>query len=209
VKTKGLVHQFKVTLKGIEPKVWRRIVVPAGYSFWDLHVAIQDSMGWLDYHLHAFRLRNPETGETDQIGIPDDDAFEDDEPVLPGWEIPMVEYFRQSGDRAEYEYDLGDGWEHEVVLEEISARVPGAKYPICLDGAGARPPEDCGGVPGYEEMLKVLGDPTHEEHESTLRWVGGHYDPAAFDPKKVHFDSPKKRWRIAFEDHDQREGEGG
>ena len=209
MKTKGLAHQFKVTLKEIQPKVWRRIVVPAGYSFWDLHVAIQDSMGWLDYHLHVFRVRNPDTGEPDQIGIPDDDASGDVEPFLPGWEVPMVEYFRQPGDRADYEYDFGDGWEHEVVLEEITVRVPKAKYPICLEGARACPPEDCGGVPGYEEMLKALRDPTHEEHESTLQWVGGPYDPAAFDPEKVRFDSPKKRWRIAFEGHDQWEGEAG
>lgn len=209
MKTKGFAHQLKVTLKGIEPEVWRRIVVPASYSFWDLHVAIQDSMGWLDYHLHAFRLRNSESGEVEQIGIPDDDAFEDAEPFLAGWEVPIADYFREPGARAEYEYDFGDGWEHEVVLEEITVRVPKAKYPICSDGAGACPPEDCGGVPGYEEMLRVLRDPTHEEHETTVQWVGGRYDPAVFDPKKVRFDSPRKRWRIAFEAHDQFEGQAG
>ena len=169
---KTLAHQFKVTLKGIEPTVWRRIVVPATYSFWDLHVAIQDSMGWLDCHLHAFRLRSPESDEAVEIGIPDDDVFEGVEPFLPGWEIPIAAYFGKPGARAEYEYDFGDGWEHEVVLEEITVRAPKVKYPICLDGSGACPPEDCGGVPGYEEMLTALRDPTHEEHESILEWVG-------------------------------------
>jgi len=198
VKTQALTYQFKVILNGIEPEVWRRIVVPASYSFWDLHVAIQDSMGWLDYHLHSFRIPHPDTGRTCPIGIPDDDAFRDDAGFLPGWEIPLAEYFRQPGDRADYEYDFGDGWEHEVILERVSARVPKAKYPACLDGARACPPEDCGGIPGYEQMLKVLHDPTHEEHESMLQWVGGGYDPAEFDPTKVRFDGPKKRWRIAF-----------
>lgn len=198
MKTQGLAHRFKVTLRGIEPEVWRRIAVPAAYSFWDLHVAIQDAMGWRDYHLHVFRVRNPATGRPDQIGIPSDDQIEDEEPPQPGWEVPMAEYFRQPGDRAEYDYDFGDGWEHEVVLEEISVRIPRAKYPICLDGSGACPPEDCGGVSGYEELLRVLRDPTHEEHDNSLRWVGGHYDPAAFDPKRIRFESPKKRWRIAF-----------
>jgi hypothetical protein len=198
VKTQGLTYQFKVRLKGIEPEVWRRIVVPANYNFWDLHVAVQDSMGWLDYHLHAFRVQHPDTGETSQIGIPDDDAFDNEANFLPGWEIPLGAHFRRPGDRADYEYDFGDGWAHEVVLEQVSARLPKTKYPICLDGARACPPEDCGGVPGYEQMLKVLRDPTHEEHDGTLQWVGGGYDPAAFDSKKVRFDSPKKRWRIAF-----------
>ena len=203
MKTKGLALLFRVTLKGIKPRVWRRILVPAGYTFWDLHVAIQDSMGWLDYHLHVFKVREPGSGELDQIGIPDDDPFEDDALVLPGWRIPTTEYFRQPGDRADYEYDFGDGWEHEVLLEAIALRVPRTKYPVCLDGAGACPPEDCGGVHGYEEMLRVLRDPTDEEHESMLVWVGGRYDPKAFDPKKVRFDNPKKRWQIAFEAADE------
>ena len=199
MKTKGLAYQFRIALREIEPEVWRRIVVPARYSFWDLHVAIQDSMGWLDYHLHTFRVRNPVTGDIDQIGIPDDDAFEGDEPWLPGWEIPMTAYFQQPGDRADYDYDFGDGWEHDVVLEQIVSRIPGKKYPICLDGARACPPEDCGGVSGYEDMLQVLRDPSHEEHERMLEWVGGCYDPKKFDPTKVRFESPMKRWRLAFE----------
>lgn len=199
---KDVVYQFKVTLKGIEPEVWRRIVVPAGYSFWDLHVAIQDAMGWLDSHLHAFRVRNPDTAAEGVIGIPGDDGFEDDEVFLPGWRVPIVDYFREPGDRADYEYDFGDGWEHDIVLEQVAARAPKTKYPICLDGARACPPEDCGGVPGYEDMLEVLGDPDHEEHESMLEWVGRRYDPAAFDPKEVRFDDPKKRWRMAFADEE-------
>ncbi|MBM3790946.1 MAG: plasmid pRiA4b ORF-3 family protein, partial [Acidobacteria bacterium] len=177
MKTKDLALQFRVALKGIEPEVWRRIVVPAKYSFWDLHVAIQDAMGWLDSHLHAFRIQNPETGESDQVGIPYD-SFEDDEQFLPGWEVPIVQYFRAPGDRADYEYDFGDGWDHEVVLEEIASRIPRKRYPICLDGARACPPEDCGGVYGYKEMLAVLGDPAHEEHDSMVEWVGGKYNPA-------------------------------
>jgi hypothetical protein len=187
-----------VTLIGIEPEVWRRIVVPGNYSFWDLHVAIQDAMGWLDYHLHAFRIQNPETGDLDQIGIPDD-SFENEARLVAGWEVPIAHYFRERGDRADYEYDFGDGWEHDVVLEEIATRVPRKRYPLCLDGARACPPEDCGGVYGYEALLAALRDPTHDEHESMVEWVGGKYDPAAFSPKKIRFDDPGKRWRNAFQ----------
>lgn len=106
---------------------------------------------------------------------------------------------RDGGSVGRNEYDFGDGWEHEVVLEEVTRRVPGRKYPACVEGAGACPPEDSGGVHGYEEMLKVLRDPSHEEHENTVQWVGGRYEPAAFDPKRVRFNNPKRRWKTAFE----------
>ncbi len=196
--TKKLTYHFRVSLKEIEPTIWRRLEVPASYSFWDLHVAIQDAMGWLDYHLHVFRVANPETGRIEEIGIPDKEAFEGDPVSLPGWEIPLAEYFIKPGDRADYEYDFGDGWEHEIVLEKIQPRVPKTKCPRCLEGARACPPEDCGGVGGYESMLEIIFDPSHEEHESTMTWLGGSFDPELFDPKKVKFDNPKKRWNIAF-----------
>jgi hypothetical protein len=195
---KMVVYQFKITLKEIEPVIWRRIVVPATYSFWDLHVAIQDSMGWLDSHLHVFRIDNPRTGKIDGIGIPDDDPFEDELVLLPGWELSIVDYFIQPGDRAGYEYDFGDSWEHEVVLEGILLKGTKTKYPKCTGGARACPPEDCGGVHGYQEMLKIVRNRSHEEHKSTMEWLGGKYDPKTFDPDSIRFDNPKKRWRIAF-----------
>lgn len=196
--TKKQVYQFKVSLKGIEPVIWRQIVVPASYSFWNLHVAIQDSMGWSDCHLHMFRIANPETGVIDEIGIPDDDSFEDDPVCHPGWELPIADYFMEPGDRADYEYDFGDSWNHEVFLEGIILREPKTKYPKCTGGKRACPPEDCGGIGGYEMLLKILRDPSHEEHESMMEWVGGRYDSKAFEPKNVRFDNPRKRWKIAF-----------
>ena len=202
MEKRNLVYQFKITLKAIEPPIWRRVQVPSSYNFWDLHVALQDSMGWLDYHLHAFRILDPRTGEVLEIGIPSDDLFDDERPCLPGWEFPISDYFQAQGNRAEYEYDFGDSWEHEVVLEEIVERVPKSKYPKCIDGARACPPEDCGGLWGYQELLMTIRDPSHEEYESTLEWLGGRYDSETFDPKEVRFDNPKKRWRIAFEDYE-------
>jgi hypothetical protein len=187
------VYQFKIELKEIKPAIWRRIVVPATYSFWDLHVAIQDSMGWLDSHLHVFRIANPNTGNIDEIGIPDDELI-----YQPGWELRIGDYFIQPGDQCEYEYDFGDSWEHEVVLEGVLLKAPRVKYPKCIGGARACPPEDCGGVHGYQEMLKIIRSPSHEEHESMMEWLGGKYDPKAFYADNVHFDSPGKRWRIAF-----------
>jgi hypothetical protein len=194
------VYQFKLVLVGVEPPIWRRIQVPETYSFWDLHVALQDAMGWLDYHLHVFRVAGQGPGEVELVGIPDDDPFEGDKPTLPGWETPITRHFPRPGTSVQYEYDFGDGWEHELTLEAILPRQRGQKFPLCVDGARACPPEDCGGVYGYETLLAVIQDPTHEEYESTFEWLGGRFDPDTFDPKRVQFDDPARRYRIAFEE---------
>ncbi len=191
------VYQFRIALKGIEPPIWRRIQVPESYTFWGLHVAIQDAMGWLDYHLHAFELTNPATGQRDTIGIPDED-WQDVFPTLPGWEIPISTYFTPDMRDADYLYDFGDSWEHTVTLEEVLPRDRSVRYPVCLAGERHCPPEDCGGIYGYEDLLRMLGDPEDEEHESTLRWVGRSFDPERFEPEKVRFAAPGRRWRKAF-----------
>lgn len=145
-----------------------------------------------------FRVPNTDSGKVDEIGIPDDEPWDENRVILPGWEIPLSEYFRKPSDSAEYQYDFGDDWQHEIVLEIIQPRIPKVKYPRCIDGARACPPEDCGGVPGYESLLEIIFDPSHEEHESTMEWLGGKFDPEKFDAKKVKFDNPKKRWNKAF-----------
>lgn len=199
---RNLVYQFKVTLSDILPPVWRRIQVPMQYTFWDLHVALQDSMGWLDYHLHMFRLPEPHKKSVMEIGIPGDEM--DDVVTLPGWEIRIAEYITEPGNVALYEYDFGDGWEHELLLEGILLKEKGVKYPRCIAGARACPPEDCGGVPAYYQLLKTLGNPKHKEYRETIDWLKGHaksyypYRPDEFEPEKVHFDNPKRRWKIAF-----------
>ncbi len=196
-----VVHQFLVVLSGTDPLVWRRIQVPEKYSFWDLHVAIQDAMGWLDYHLHEFRLIDPKEQAVVSIGIPTDDDPED-RPVVPGWQVPLVTFFDQRNWHAPpamYAYDFGDDWQHVLVHEGFESPDPDRKYPHCVAGEGRCPPEDCGGVHGYAELLRVIADPASEEHESMLQWAGGTFDPEAFDPAAVKFDHPKKRWKKAFE----------
>jgi len=194
----NLIFQFKITLKGTEPAIWRRIQVSEAYSFWDLHVAIQDAMGWLDCHLHAFRIRRKQARKATLIGIPDEYGFEEDPEILAGWEIPIAANFHDPGDTADYEYDFGDGWDHEIMLEGILLRQKGQKYPQCSDGAQACPPEDCGGVPGYYRMLEVLSNPDDEEHGEILEWLDGAYDPQKFAPGEIKFDNPTKRWKRAF-----------
>ena len=193
------IYQFKIELDGVTPTIWRRIQVPDTYSFWDLHVAIQDAMGWLDYHLHAFRVQREHVPIPIEIGIPNDEyAVEGDPETHPGWEVPITDFFYEVGNTADYEYDFGDGWRHGILLEGILLREKGQKYPRCIDGACACPPEDCGGIHGYYHVLEVLADPSDEEHESMLEWLGGKYDPQEFAPGKVKFDNPTKRWKRAF-----------
>jgi hypothetical protein len=167
--------------------------VPASYSFWDLHVAIQDAMGWLDYHLHEFRVKKGGGRKQHLIGLP---VEADDRDIQAGWEVPLARHFAKPGDYAEYAYDFGDGWCHEVLREGILLQDRRLKSPVCLDGACACPPEDCGGVFGYERMIEILASPDHEEYEETAHWLRNHeknyfpYRPDSFDPTKIKF---KKR----------------
>jgi hypothetical protein len=193
-------HRFHIELEGIDPPIWRRIRLPSSYSFWDLHVAIQDAMGWLDCHLHLFHVRNPETGELESIGIPDDEPYLDEPLCLPGWDVSIARYFVNEGDTASYEYDFGDDWRHTVVLEGVDPIREGDRPLACLGGERRCPPEDCGGIHGYAEMLEVIADVTHSEHQEMLQWLGGAYDPEVFLASDVKFDEPTERWRQAFRD---------
>jgi len=193
----ALIHRFLVTLGETDPVVWRRIEVPARYSFWDLHVAIQDAMGWLDYHLHEFQVVHPKTRNLERIGIPDDE-FIDEEPCLAGWEVGVSEYVDRHVPPMLYSYDFGDEWRHTVFYEGTWSAEDDATYPRCVAGARRCPPEDCGGTEGFRDFLAAVADRRHPEHAGMLRWVGGSFGPEAFDPATVRFDDPKERWRIAF-----------
>jgi hypothetical protein len=191
------IFQFKITLNEISPTIWRRIQVPGDYSFWDLHVAIQDVMGWLDYHLHEFELKHPDSQTTVRIGIPDED-FDWSRETLAGWVVAIADYFTEANRTAVYTYDFGDSWVHQIELERIDSRSPQKKYPLCIGGERACPPEDVGGVWGYESFLEIIQDPEHEEYEEMLAWVGGEFDPGSFDPNEVRFDDPRERWNMSF-----------
>ena len=193
----GQVYQFKITLKGTKPPIWRRIQVPETYTFWDLHVAIQDAMGWEDYHLHEFELVNPFTGIKTRAGIPDEE-FDLGREILPEWKQKIADWFSMENKSADYTYDFGDGWKHNVKLEKILPRDKNISYPTCLTGKRACPPEDCGGVWGYEDFLRIIKDPTHERHEEMLRWIGKEFDPEHFNLEAVIFDDPAKRRKMVF-----------
>lgn len=191
------VYQFRITLLEITPAIWRRIQVPESYSFWDLHVAIQDAMPWKDCHLHQFEIMNPLNGKNSIIGIPDDEGF-DDFKTLSGWKYKIKKYFTMENRYAHYLYDFGDDWHHSIKLEKILPRFETISYPLCIDGKRACPPEDCGSVPGYYELCRIMKDKNHEEYEEMVTWVGKIYNPEYFNINEVRFDDPDQRFKFAF-----------
>lgn len=189
------VFQFKITLHGTKPPIWRRIQVPETYTFWDLHVATQDAMGWSDYHLHEFEMLDPKTGEIEKIGTPHEDYSDE---LIPESKQKIAEWFSMENRRAGYIYDFGDSWEHIIELEKIIPREKNVNYTKCVKGKGACPPEDCGGVWGYENFLKIIKTPNHEEHKEMLEWIGGEFNPERFVMDEVVFDDPDERRKFAF-----------
>ena len=197
-----LIYEFRVTLLGIEPPIWRTIQVSAAYSFWDLHVAIQDSMGWLDYHLHEFRIKKPRGRKPIEIGIPDGESDHD---PLPGWKVPISDYFNEPGVRATYVYDFGDQWLHEILLEGVRIRSKSVNYPVCIDGERACPPEDCGSIDGYKRLIDAISSPGTTVYREKCEWLKNHaknyfpYRPNHFVPSEVEFWDSSKRLRMLFE----------
>jgi len=172
------VLQLKVTLLGIEPPIWRRIQVPSSISLGNLHSILQVVMGWESDHLHEFLKGTEHFGPVDEE-LGSDDMDDEDvtlvRDVLPRAKSKLV-----------YLYDFGDSWEHEVLLEKSLPLEPDTHYPVCLEGARASPPEDCGGAWGYAELLEIVKNPKHEQHEERLAWLGPEFDPDAFDAAKVN-----------------------
>lgn len=196
-KAGDLVYQFRIELCGIRPSIWRRVQVPQNYNFWDLHVALNDAMGWLDYHMHYFEIKPKYKREIWHVGIPDFNMTEGLKEVFPGWEIAMIAGFNEIGMEARYYYDYGDDWVHKVKFEGILVKEEKVRYPVCIDGERACPPEDSGGPQHYNEYLKVIKDPSHPEYSQFKQRYDKH-DPTSFNKNKIKFDDPYKRWRNAF-----------
>ncbi len=186
------VFQFKITLRDAKPAIWRRIQVPGG-TLDSLHDHLQTAMGWTNSHLHQFHIRDDRYGNSQLLGDGwGDDDYEDSTALTLDTLLPKG----KRKFRFVYEYDFGDGWEHDIEFEGRFPRVPGEKYPLCLDGQRACPPEDVGGVWGYAEYLEALADPDDEQHDDMLEW-NGPFDPDRFDPKQASKAMRKglPRWR--------------
>ncbi|MDR4479233.1 MAG: plasmid pRiA4b ORF-3 family protein [Nitrospira sp.] len=184
----GALLQFKVTLTGIRPPIWRRVLVPEGLPLSGLHDVIQEVMGWTDSHLHDFHWRE------ERFGSPDHDF--DEEGVVDERTVTLKELGLSIKDRLDYVYDFGDGWEHVLMLEQV-LEAEKYKTPVCLKGARSCPPEDCGGAEGYENILNILKDPTHEEYEEWKTWLPEDFDPEQFDLAEVNRALSLKQWMLS------------
>lgn len=168
------VAVLKITLDDVRPTVMRRIVVPANIRLDRLHLVIQAAMGWTNSHLYEFRIGGAGWGEPDPDGGYDG--------PLDAKKGRLSAVLADAGRKTfSYLYDFGDAWSHTVKLEKIAPGIQGESNILLLDADGRCPPEDCGGAPGYENLLEILADPDHEEHEETLTWCGGRFDPARAD----------------------------
>jgi len=170
---KSIIYILKLTLSDISPPIWRRVEVPADITLFRLAAVIVTAMGWSGGHLHQFRIGKK------YYGIPHEDDLSESEDER---EIFLRDILEKQGiKKFIFEYDFGDGWEHVIEFEETTERQKGIKYPRSTAGARCCPPEDCGGPPGYENFLEAIRDPEHSEHESMRQWIGGDFDPEAFD----------------------------
>lgn len=169
-------YQLKITLEGSKPPIWRRMVVPSNTLLPDLHKIIQSTMGWTHSHLHQFIVDGV------FYSLPDDW----DETSVDYRKLKTDKFLKKKGDAIKYEYDFGDSWLHEILLEEILPVEAGKKYPAAIDGSRACPPEDCGGIWGYRRLLEIMENPQHEEFEQMREWLGGDFDPEAFDLESIN-----------------------
>lgn len=207
------IHVLRISLHGSKPPIWRRVAVPSAITLGGLHEVIQIAMGWTDSHLHQFILRDKSLKPTrDEIrrmneadcytdvfinrmrgmrvfvmtSTPFGNPFDLDMEGEDEGGVTLAEVCPAVKSKLIYEYDFGDGWDHRIEVQKIEPAKDGVTYPVCLAGKKACPPEDCGGVYGYYYLLDVLATPDHEEHADMLEWMGGPFDPDAFDIDDVN-----------------------
>ena len=187
----GASYQLQVFIDGSEPLIWRRLLVPGTANLGWLHAVLQVAMGWTNSHLHQFIcgehvFSDPEA----QL-----QEFEDDPPVLDERKVTLAEVLSNTPPGFVYDYDFGDSWDHIVTVEGIvPADASTSTTAVCLAGERACPPEDCGGIGGYEELLKALKNKKHPEHKSMKEWLGRAFDPEFFDLHKTNDSLRKLKW---------------
>jgi hypothetical protein len=169
------LYQLKITLKWSDPAIWRRVVVRADMKLDRLHNAIQIVMPWTNSHMHQFIA-----GRT-YYGKPDREFADMGDEVLNEKKYAVADLAPAAKKKFIYEYDLGDSWEHEIVVEKVLPADANFKHPVCLAGASACPPDDCGGIPGYYNLLETLANPKHPDYAHLKEWIGGEWDAERFD----------------------------
>ncbi|MBI5522559.1 MAG: plasmid pRiA4b ORF-3 family protein [Desulfarculus sp.] len=180
------VFQIKITLKDVKPAIWRRFQVAGDVKFFKLSRIIQMVMGWHGGHLHEFVVGGK------HIGVPDPDFPALDE-IINEKSLRLNEVVKDEKAKFFYEYDFGDGWRHELVVEKILPRDKELRLPRCLAGKRNGPPEDCGGPWGYMDLVKAIANPNHPEHDEITEWLGFEFDPEEFDLEGINMALSKLR----------------
>ncbi len=175
------IYQIKIALKESKPKIWRRLLVPSDLLLSHFHEVIQVTMGWTNSHLHQF-IKNKTYYTEKMIG---DDLW-DEMGNIDYSGMKISDLLKKEKDKIIYEYDFGDSWKHDITLEKIEESEINDYRPICLTGKNNCPPEDCGGIWGYNDMLEILKQPDHEEYEEYVEWLGEEYDPKYFDKNEIN-----------------------
>lgn len=190
------IYQLRVVLEGTKPMVWRRLQVPGNANLGWLHAVFQVAMGWTNSHLHQFLFG-------DQVCSDPSSGLEDNDPsVLDENKVILSDAVPHPKDEMTYEYDFGDSWNHQIIVEKIlRADAAASKLALCVGGSRACPPDDCGGVSGYADMLEIIKSPKHPEYESTREWLGDKFDPEAFDLEKINACLRKLKWPRSTESH--------
>jgi hypothetical protein len=175
------IYQINVTLLGTRPPIWRRLLVPVELTLEQLHNVLQLAMGWDDDHLHEFRIGQRRFGRPNPderlMGMPE---------VSNERTAKLSTVLGRIGAKAMYTYDFGDDWEHSILLEKRLPADPSMPYPVCTGGQRAGPPEDCGGIGGFYDLLDAMSDPNHPRHEEMRDWIGDDFDPEAFAVDEVN-----------------------
>jgi hypothetical protein len=175
------IFQIKVALVGSDPEIWRRLLVPASITLAALHNVLQIAMGWDNSHLYEFRKGKQ------CYGMPNpDEEFYNVPRTIDDRKVRLDEILLRVGSNFVYTYDMGDSWEHSVVVEKRLPADPDVAYPVCTGGERACPPEDCGGVGGFYRVLEAIQNPEDAEAKELLEWVGEGYDPEAFSVEDVN-----------------------
>ena len=178
---KDQIYQIQIVLRGSKPKIWRRILIPSDFPLFDLHEVIQISMGWKNSHLHQFEKDN-----TYYILKTEGDAFWDERNKIDYKGLKVSDLLTKKHDKITYQYDFGDRWEHDIFLEELVEVDPKIIYPFCVDGKMSCPPEDCGGIHGYNEIMAILKNPEHKYYENYKDWLDEDFDPEYFNKDEVN-----------------------
>ncbi|RIJ77867.1 plasmid pRiA4b ORF-3 family protein, partial [Nakamurella silvestris] len=178
-----VTYTLRATLVDVDPPIWRQLDVASDLGLPQMHTVLQAAFGWADSHLHLFE-KGERPGDHQQYLM--DSSLDEGMTGTAESQVRLDEVLSVVGDTLTYEYDFGDSWVHTVVLEAITDRTPDAADAVCIDGARSGPPEDCGGAPGYEDLLQVLADPAHPRYPDLQEWLGREFTPETFDPAVVN-----------------------